>query len=91
MDWVDGYIDKMEIHQDINYVCFYDNSFGFTDIVLPCEQQQRYILQPLYTSSTHAHEYWMCNCMTRVFISMGSDRFPTWIWDPSILWNSNLF
>ena len=27
-----------------------------TDIVLTCEQQQRLILQLLYTSLTHAHE-----------------------------------
>ena len=26
------------------------------DIVLTCEQQQKYILQPSDTSSTHAHE-----------------------------------
>ena len=90
MDRVDGYIAKMEIHQCKKYFCFYDNSFGFTDIVLPCEKQQRYILHPLNTSSTHEHDYWMCNCMTRVFRSIGSDGLPTWLWDPRILSNENL-
>ena len=37
MYWVDGYIAKRKIHQGQNYFCFYDNSSGFTDIVLPCE------------------------------------------------------
>ena len=90
MDWVDGCITKMEIHRGKKYFCFYDNSFSFTDIFLPCEKQQRYILHPLNTSSTHEHDYWMCNCMTRVFRSMGSDGLPTWLWDPRILLNENL-
>ena len=91
MDFVDGYIAKMEIHQGTKYVCFYDNYFGFTDIVLPCEKQQRYILQPLNTSYTHAHEYWMFNCMLIFFKSMGSDGFPTLLWDLDILWNIEFF
>ena len=33
MNWVYEYIAKMEIHQGKQSFCFYDNSFGFTDIV----------------------------------------------------------
>ena len=91
MDWVDRYITKREIHRGKIYYCFYDNYFGFIDDFLPCEQQQRYILQAFDTSYTHAHEYWMCNRMIRVFRSMGSDGILTWLWYLRIVWNSSFF
>ena len=68
--------------------CFLNEFFVITDISLTCEQ---YIFHPLDTSYTHAHEYWMFNCMSRFFRSMGSDGFLTWLWDLDILWNTNLF
>ena len=54
----------VEFHRDIfgmktlggNFFYFCNNSFVVTDIDLTCEQQQRLILQLLYTSHTHAHE-----------------------------------
>ena len=54
----------VEIHRDIfglktlggKFFYFCNNSFVVTDIVLTCEQQQRLILQLLYTSRIHAHE-----------------------------------
>ena len=36
------------------YLC--NNFFVITDIVFTCEQQQRFILKPIDTSYTHAHE-----------------------------------
>ena len=56
MDWVEEYIAKMDIHRGKKYFWFCDKSFGFTGIVLPCEQQKRYIFHPLYTSNTYAQE-----------------------------------
>ena len=35
---------------------FYNNLFVINYIFHTCEQQKRFILQPLYTSCTHAHE-----------------------------------
>ena len=54
----------VEFHRDIfgmktlrgKFFYFCNNSFVVTDIVLTCEQQQRLILQLLYTSHIHAHE-----------------------------------
>ena len=54
----------VEFHRDIfgmktlggKFFYFCNNFFVLTDIVLTCEQQQRLILQLLYTSHTHAHE-----------------------------------
>ena len=35
---------------------FCDNFFVITDIIFTCEKHQRFILHPLDTSYTHAHE-----------------------------------
>ena len=55
IDWVDRDIFGMKtLGGKFFYFC--NNFFVVTDIVLTCEQQQRLILQLLYTSLTHAHE-----------------------------------
>ena len=55
---------SVEFHRDIFgmkalrgfFYYFCNNFIVVTDIVLTCEQQQRIILQLLYTSHIHAHE-----------------------------------
>ena len=55
IDWVDRDTLGMKT-VGAKKLNFCNNFFVVTDIVLTCEQQQRFSLQPLDTFHTHAHE-----------------------------------
>ena len=55
IDWVDRNIFGMKTLGGKEFY-FCNKFFVVTDIVLTCEQKQRFNLQPLDTFHTHAHE-----------------------------------
>ena len=55
-NWVGIGINEMNTLEGKGSFNFCNNFVVITNIVLKCEQQQIFILHPLDTSSTHAHE-----------------------------------